>query len=162
MERMVRRVLWSICREQSTRLQMGVCGCAVQREEGSLVIEIYTWFFLIRLPTSSILYNFSCSFHMWHHPVKKKKSQGHIFLYHTAAAYVRYNRTLPVIPQICIWDIGVWLGCHGSYLFFSSQRLTVQCFKENSDWLCTVCRTEGKQTALFYSLIILKPLWERL
>lgn len=38
----------------------------------------------------------------------------------------------------------------------------MQCFIENSDWFCTVCRTQGKQTALFYSLTILKPLLERL
>lgn len=93
---MVRRVLWSICREQSTRLPMGVWGCAVQCSavRGGIIAD---WnlhmIFLIRLPTSSILYNFSCSFHMWHHPVKKKKkkSQGHIFLYHTAASCYTSN-----------------------------------------------------------------------
>lgn len=113
--------------------------------------------FLLRLPTSSILYNISCSFHMWHHPVKK-----FFFLKIPGSHFSSITLQPPVIPQICIWDIGVWLRCHGSYLFFSSQRLTVQRFKENSDWFCSVCRTQGKQTALFYSLTILKPLLERL
>lgn len=51
-------------------------------------------------------------------------------------------------------------GLPWQLLVLSSQRLTIQCFQKNSEWFCTVCRTQGEQTALLHSLTILEPLLE--